>query len=150
MRHLNILYYHHFTTKDISLYTSAGLNNFRGRIAWWRHQMETFSALLAFCAGNSPVRGEFSTQRPVTRSVDAFFDLHLNKQLSKQSQGWWFETPSCSLWRQCNGPELHNWYNVMIHIWIKTFFVGVLNLFLDFHNHIWLHIEVNELYMKMI
>ena len=22
---------------------------------WWRHQMETFSALLAFCAGNSPV-----------------------------------------------------------------------------------------------
>ena len=26
---------------------------------WWRHQMETFSALLAFCAGNSPVPGEF-------------------------------------------------------------------------------------------
>ena len=27
--------------------------------AWWRHQMETFSALLAICAGNSPVIGEF-------------------------------------------------------------------------------------------
>ena len=26
---------------------------------WWRHQMETFSALLALCAGNSPVTGEF-------------------------------------------------------------------------------------------
>ena len=26
---------------------------------WWRHQMETFSALLAFCAGNSPVPGQF-------------------------------------------------------------------------------------------
>ena len=24
-------------------------------ITWWRHQMEIFSALLAFCAGNSPV-----------------------------------------------------------------------------------------------
>ena len=24
---------------------------------WWRHQMETFSALLAVCAGNSPVTG---------------------------------------------------------------------------------------------
>ena len=24
-------------------------------LTWWRHQMETFSALLAFCAGNSPV-----------------------------------------------------------------------------------------------
>ena len=68
----------------------------------WRHQMETFSALLAFCAGNSPVPGEFPAQRPVTRSFDVFFDLHLNKQLSKQWWGWWFETPSGSLWRQCN------------------------------------------------
>ena len=32
--------------------------------------METFSALLARCAGNSPVTGEFHTQRPVTRSFD--------------------------------------------------------------------------------
>ena len=64
--------------------------------------METFSALLALCAGNSPVSGEFPSQRPVTRSFDVFFDLHLNKQLSKQSWGWWFETPLCSLWRQCN------------------------------------------------
>ena len=38
--------------------------------AWWRHQMETFSALLAICAGNSPVPGEFPAQRPVTRSFD--------------------------------------------------------------------------------
>ena len=37
---------------------------------WWRHQMETFSALLAICAGNSPVTGEFPAQRPVTRSFD--------------------------------------------------------------------------------
>ena len=36
--------------------------------AWWRHQMETFSVLLAICAGNSPVPGEFPAQRPVTRS----------------------------------------------------------------------------------
>ena len=54
--------------------------------SWWRHQMETFSALLAFCAGNSPVTGEFPAQRPVTRSFDVFFDLHLNKRLSKQSR----------------------------------------------------------------
>ena len=40
---------------------------------WWRHQMETFSALLALCAGNSPVSGEFPEQRPVTRSFDVFF-----------------------------------------------------------------------------
>ena len=72
-------------------------------LAWWRHQMETFSALLAICAGNSPVTGEFAAQRPVTRSFDVFFDLRLNKRLSKQSWGWWFETLSRPLWRHCNG-----------------------------------------------
>ena len=50
--------------------------------------------------------GEFPTQRPVTWSFDVFFDLRLNKRLSKQPWGWWFETPSWSLWRQCNGRKL--------------------------------------------
>ena len=70
--------------------------------SWWRHQMETFSALLAICAGNSPVPGEFPTQRPVTRSFDVFFDLRLNKRLIKQSRGWWLETLSRPLWRHRN------------------------------------------------
>ena len=64
--------------------------------------METCSALPVLCAGNSPVTGEFPTQRPVTRSFDVFFDLRLNNRLSKQSWGWWFETPSRSLWRHGN------------------------------------------------
>ena len=64
--------------------------------------METFSALLALCVGNSPVTGEFPTQRPVTRSFDVFFDLRLNTRLSKQWWCWWFETPSRSLWRHFN------------------------------------------------
>ena len=53
-------------------------------------------ALLALCARNSPVTGEFPSQRPVKRSFDVFYDLRLNKRLSKQSWGWWFETPSRS------------------------------------------------------
>ena len=72
------------------------------RGTWWRHQMETFSALLAICAGNSPVTGEFPTQRPVTRSFDVYFDLRPNERLSKQSRGWWFETLSSPLWRHRN------------------------------------------------
>ena len=68
---------------------------------WWRHQMETFSTLLAICAGNSPVHGEFPTQRPVMQSF-VFFDLRLNKRLSKQSWGWWFEILSHPLWCHCN------------------------------------------------
>ena len=70
--------------------------------SWWRHQMETFSALLAICAGNSPATGDFPAQRLVTRSFDVFFDLRPNKGLSKQSWGWWFDTPSRPLWHQCN------------------------------------------------
>ena len=69
--------------------------------SWWRHQMETFSALLPISSGNSPVPGEFPAQRPVTRSFDVFFDLHPNKRLSKQLWGW-FETSSRLLWRHCN------------------------------------------------
>ena len=73
--------------------------------SWWRHQMETFSALLAICA----VTGEFPAQRPETRNIDVFFDLRLNKRLSKQSWGWWFETPSRSLWRHCNIMFIRHW-----------------------------------------
>ena len=73
---------------------------------WWRHQMETFSALLAICAGNSPVHGEFPAQRPVTRNFDVYFDMHPNNRLSKQSWGWWFETQSRPLWRHRNALEL--------------------------------------------
>ena len=69
---------------------------------WWRHQMGTFSGLLAICAGNSPASCEFPAQKPVTRSFDAFLDLCLNKRLRKQSWGWWFETLSRPLWRHCN------------------------------------------------
>ena len=72
------------------------------QFSWWRHQMEIFSALLAICAENSPISGEFRAQRPVTRSFDIFFDLRLNIRLSKHWWGWWFETPSRLLWRHRN------------------------------------------------
>ena len=48
--------------------------------------MEIFSALLAFCAGNSLVTGEFPAQRPVTRGFDVFYDLRLNKRLSNNRE----------------------------------------------------------------
>ena len=76
--------------------------SFRHYCQRWHHQMETFSALLAISEGNSPVIGEFPAQRPVTRSLDVFFVLGLNERLSKQSWGWWFETPSRPLWRHSN------------------------------------------------
>ena len=78
----------------------------RGNKTWWRHQIETFSALLALCAGNLPVTGEFSSPRPVTRSFDVFIDLRLNKRLSKQWWGCWFDTSLRPLWRHCN-----DWYS---------------------------------------
>ena len=84
--------------------------------SWWRHQMETFSALLAICAGNSSAPGEFSAQRPVTQSFDVFFDLCLNKRLRKQSWGWWFETLSHPLWRHYNVLFcIHPWQAIIRH-----------------------------------
>ena len=76
--------------------------------------METFSALLALCAGNSPVPGEFPTQRPVTRGFDVYFDMRPNKRLSKQSLGWWFETLSPPLWRHRNAARLKQFQSLPI------------------------------------
>ena len=47
--------------------------------------------------------------RSPVRSFDVFFDLRLNKWLSKHSRGWWFETQSRSLWRHCNMKTIQHW-----------------------------------------
>ena len=79
------------------------LSNYTFISVLWRFMMtSSIFALLALRAGNSPVTGEFPSPRPVTRSFDVFFDLRLNKRLSKQSQGCWVETPSRSWWRHYN------------------------------------------------
>ena len=70
---------------------------------------EKISALLALCARNSSVTGELPWQRPVTRSFDIIFDLRVNKRLSKQLRGWWFETPLRPSWRNCNGMVPRPW-----------------------------------------
>ena len=54
------------------------------------------------CVGISSVTVEFPSQRPLTRRFDVFFDLRLNKRLSKQSGRRCFETPSRSFWCHCN------------------------------------------------
>ena len=71
-------------------------------ISWWRHQMETFSALLAFCARNSPVTGEFPHKGQWRWALILYLICALNKRLSKQPWGRRFWTPSLSLWRHCN------------------------------------------------
>ena len=49
---------------------------------------------------------------PVMQIVDVFFDLRRNKMLSKQPWGWWFKTPSRSLWRNC----LYGQLQAVIHL----------------------------------
>ena len=95
-------------------------------ISWWRHQMEIFSALLALCAGNSAVTGEFLSKRPVTRSFDVFFDQRLSKRLSKQSWGWRFETPSRSLWRHCNAYMTEYLYIQIVVSFISSKYIPYL------------------------
>ena len=84
------------------------LFNYTALFSWWRHQMETLSALLTLCGGNPPVTGGFPSQRPVTQKL--FWGMRLNKRLMKQSRGRWFESPPSSFWRHCN---------VVLPIWCK-------------------------------
>ena len=100
-----VVFYQFVTYLSRILIVSSAYNDYSITFddrSWWRHQIKTFSALLAICTGNSPVPGELPAQRPVTRSFHVFFDLRLNNPLSKHSWGWWFETLSRPLWRHCN------------------------------------------------
>ena len=98
--------------------------------------MRTSSTGNIFCVtgplcGEFTGPGEFPTQRPVTRSFDVFFDLRLNKRLSKQPSGWWFEPPSWSLWRHRNeiglSQEMYSfrmwnyWYHIVKSIRCNSF-----------------------------
>ena len=93
--------------------------------------------------------GECPTQRPVMLSFDVYFDLRLNKRLSKQSWGWWFETLSRSLWRHRNGFAV---FRDVIFCHIPAFILTfkVPQDLLRFHDHFkWLHL-VNKNYIYMI
>ena len=90
----------------ISLYQFIACIDKTAYLYWngpWCYEMEIFSALLTLCVGNSPVTSEFLSQRSVTWSFGVFFDLRLNKRLSEQLWGWWFEMPLHPLLHHCNG-----------------------------------------------
>ena len=53
--------------------------------------------------------GEFTPHKGHWRRALMVFYLILNKRLSKQRWGWWFETPSRPLWRHCNECSLSCW-----------------------------------------
>ena len=66
--------------------------------------------------------GEFPTQRPVTQSFDVFFDLRLNRRLSKQPRGWWFETPQrrqAIIWTNAGILLIGPLWTNFSEIWIK-------------------------------
>ena len=67
----------------------------------WKH----FPRYWPFVRGINWSSVEIHSQRPETWSFDVFFDLLLNKLLSKQSRRRSFEMPSCPLWRHCDAQE---------------------------------------------
>ena len=82
----------------------------------------------------------FRAAGPLSASSDAelwcFFDLCLNKRLSKQLWGWWFGTPSRSLWRHCN--DTHQWA-----VWLTLHIKDMHN---QFHPSISIYICILQLY----
>ena len=112
------------TLVEIMLSRRQAVTWFNDDSVHWRTWMTSsngniFRVTGHFC-GEFTGPGEFPTQRPVTRSFDVFFALRLNKRLSKQTWGWWFETPSWALWRQCNayagqGGYVPCWLSLLDH-----------------------------------
>ena len=83
---------------------SPGVFHWAHRWAWWRHQWKHFLRYWPFVMGILP------SQRPVTWSFGVVY-LRLNERMSKQSRNRWFETPSRSLRRHCNGLLQCQWSN---------------------------------------
>ena len=108
--------------------------------SWWRHQMETFSALLALCAGNSPVTGtvmlhEYFTD---TRTITWYFQLlylYLLEKCSSHREIGLLNIPSSQDWVACGWIPKHYhsyswgslclfnnlWVNTMTNVQIKFF-----------------------------
>ena len=83
---------------------------------------------------------KFPTQRPVTRSSDTFFDLRLNKRLSKQWGDWWFETLSRPLWRLRNNviPAGELWGVYLEYFWEDWTMTGELwGVYCDYFENVW-------------
>ena len=91
-----------------------------------------FMAMMTASNGNSfrvtgPLCGELTAQRPVTGSFGVSLDLRLNERLSKQSWGWWFETPLRPLCRhrnvgQLRGQSSSDDYFCFVVIWQCRFY----------------------------
>ena len=75
-----------------------GIASIHDDVIKWKHLPRNWPFLRGI--HRSPVNSPH--KRPVTRSFDVYFDLRPNKRLSKQSWGWWIETPSRPFWRHRN------------------------------------------------
>ena len=87
-------------------------------------------------------------KRPVTRSFDVFFDLRLNKRLSKQTCGCWWETPSRPLWRHCND-EVHVDPSHLFTRIRRSFFTGPIVIFASLHEVVLRCIDIINLHTKI-
>ena len=121
---INIITYFWITTCETSVSGLLHIWCKHDDVMKWKHVTRYWSC----CARNSPVTVEFPSQRPVTRSFDVFFDLRLYEQLSKQSWGWWFETPACSLCRHCN-----EWISMKLNIFYRTKITTLYVFYLSKH-----------------
>ena len=88
-----------------------------------------------------PVTGELPSQKPVTWSVDVFFDLGLNKRLSKQSRHWWLKTWPRSLWRHSNAIIQSDFFIIYAEICMSWLQQGV-------HIRKWWLMRWNEVYIE--
>ena len=150
----------------VTKYTEPGHNFTKTVDIWMSHIsiIAPYNGMMMSSNGNifrgtGPLWGKptvtigFPSERPVTRCLEVFLDLRLNKWLCKQSKRRWFETPLHSLWRHYNEILIltrsmeciicYEWYNKKAHMNIKiidTIFLYIwfnLYTYMNWSGYIW-------------
>ena len=105
---------------------------------WYYSEFTRFITAPKYNIMTSSNGNKFPLYWPLTRNFDVFFDLRLNKWLSKQSWGWWFETPSHPVWR--DGNELKSRETsldiILSSVYVALYFHNCLNAEMFWSQHV--------------
>ena len=109
---------------------------FSSVIAIMTSSIEIFTALLAICVGNSPITGEFPSQRPVTRNLDVLIYAWTNGWINNRDAGDLRRV----LWRHCNAVAFSFNFHQLLHCKCEWFHFSCLcDINQGFLQMLWAH-----------
>ena len=101
-------------------------------LTFWKQEIQLQDAAMMTSSNGNIFRVTGHNKGQWHRAFIVYLFWALNIRLSKQSRGWWFETPSRPSWRHCHGAghsmkrPIYAWYLLYIYIYIN-----LVNIFYD-------------------